>query len=122
MASDKVKMILKARGAPFSDAELEALPDGKGWHWIYEHKKLLDRDTRPRICFTGQADAEKVRLRQQAERCGFKAVTTVTTDLMFLVYGENAGPAKLKKAEAQGVTIIPTADFFGLIGELPEVG
>lgn len=41
---------------------------------------------------------------------------SVTNQLSFLVSGPNAGPAKLKKAEAAGVKVLTEDEWLELIG------
>ena len=63
------------------------------------------------MCFTGLSASEKIKLEEVAIGSGLHVTTSVTKNLMLLIAGENAGPAKLKKAQDQGVTIISKEDF-----------
>ena len=49
-------------------------------------------------------------------------VTSVTKNLAYLCCGQNAGPKKLEKARAQGVTLLTESDFYNLVGtgETPD--
>lgn len=79
-------------------------------------------DTRPQMLFTGFAKAQRAALEAQADGAGLRVVQTVTQGLSFLVCGATAGPAKVAKARAQGVYIVPALHLQQLLetGELPE--
>jgi NAD-dependent DNA ligase len=58
-----------------------------------------------------------------AEENGYRVVGSVTVKLKVLVTGEAPGPAKLAKAQQQGLTILSAAAFLAQIsadaGERP---
>ncbi len=110
MASEKVKMILRSRGAPFSDEEIDNMQDKDGWNWIYSNKPTPKPHV-TEICFTGFRKEEKEELEQKARSIGFNIAKSVTKKLDFLCIGETAGPSKLKKAKDQGVQIITPDEF-----------
>ena len=48
---------------------------------------------------------------------GGKVVSSVSKKLSYLIVGENAGPAKVTKAEELGVPMIDEQTFVAMIGE-----
>ena len=42
-------------------------------------------------------------------------MTSVTKNLMILVAGDNAGPAKIKKAHDQGVAVVSKEEFLDFL-------
>jgi len=119
MASERVILILKSKGSPFTDKELKEMSDKDGWRWLYTNFPPKPKDHRCQICFTGQSDDEKEHLKEFAKRAGYKPVSGVTKELKYLCIGENAGPSKLQKAKAQSVKIISTEEFLEMIGGEP---
>ena len=111
MVSEKVRRILISRGAPFTDAELEDMPDSDGWDWIYASRPPKKRRDLPEICFTGFHAFRKAELQAIAKDRGFSCVTRVTKNLSFLCTGEDPGPTKLKEASEHGVPIISEEEF-----------
>ena len=111
MVSEKVKRILIAKGAPFTEYEMNVMSDGEGWAWVYENFPPKKGPKLPEICFTGFDVSRKTELKKIAESNGFKCVTEVTKKLKFLCTGKNAGPSKIKDASKQGVQIISEQDF-----------
>jgi NAD-dependent DNA ligase len=111
MINDKVRRILIAKGAPFTEEEMNGMSDSEGWAWVYENFPPKNVPKLPEICFTGFDLSRKAELKKIAEDCGFKCVTQVTKNLKFLCTGENAGPSKIKDAKKQGVQIISEQDF-----------
>ena len=110
MVSDKVRRILISKGAPFDVEALEGMSDAEGWAWIYGHETPTPKKA-PEICFTGFGPTEKVALEALAGRSGLHVAKTVTRNLAYLCVGANAGPAKRRKAEAQGAKIIDEGEF-----------
>lgn len=83
----------------------------------------FNKDCLPEICFTGFSKADKARLETAAKAAGFYPTKRhVTVHLLALCCGDNAGPAKLKKAKEQGCLILDETAFYQLIetGEIPE--
>ncbi len=118
MASERVIMILKAKGAAFSELELKEMPDSLGWKWLYEKfppKTHRSKKLGTQICFTGQTEEEKKNLGELAEKAGFNVVHSVTKGLKYLCIGGNAGPSKIEKAKTQGAKILSVKEFLGLI-------
>jgi len=73
------------------------------------------------VCFTGFKAAEKSELITLAKESGFFFVRpSITKKLHFLCCGDNAGPAKVRKARAQGVIAL-SADEFRTLAETGEV-
>ena len=107
--SEKLRRILKSK-TDLNDDQIAALSDGEGWAIVYSsQKKKLPKG--PEICFTGLSASEKSQLEDIAIKNGLHVATSVTKNLMLLVAGDNAGPAKLKKAQDQGVAVISKEDF-----------
>jgi NAD-dependent DNA ligase len=116
MASDKVKMILRSKGAPFSDEEIDFMQDIDGWKWIYGNKTVYTPKPHiTEICFTGFRMEEKIDMEEKAISVGFNISRSVTKKLDYLCVGTTAGPSKLKKAEEQGCQIITYEDFINII-------
>jgi len=98
------------------------------------HRRLSPPQPKPRprppagsieVCFTGFKAVEKAELISIAEVSGFLFVRpSVTKNLHFLICGENAGPAKVRKARAQGVIALNPNEFrtFVTTGEIPDEG
>ena len=92
-----------------------------GWAWVYSQGRPAPRDHVPEVCFTGFSVGDKERLEALALDSRLKVVSSVTKKLLFLVAGENAGPAKLKKAQEQGTPVIDESRYLRFFedGELP---
>lgn len=52
MLSDKVRQIVIAKGAPFTDAEMDEMADAVAWGWIYGQAPRT-APKGPEVCFTG---------------------------------------------------------------------
>ncbi|MBA4318229.1 MAG: hypothetical protein C0412_07495 [Flavobacterium sp.] len=113
MAGEKVTRILKAK-SPFTAEQIADMSDAQGWDWIYANAKPR-KEKLTQICFTGFSAAEKAELTEIAKAANLEVVNSVTKGLAFLCIGENAGPAKLKKAEEQGNHILTKEHFFHLL-------
>ena len=120
MASEKVINILKSEGAPFSEDEMELMPDKKAWEWIYAQRPPK-KPKLPEICFTGFTPEEKQELWVAAEDAGFRVIKSVTKNLKYLCKGEFPGPTKIEKAEEQGCEIINEDDFWDIIKREKEI-
>lgn len=74
------------------------------------------------ILFTGFAKDRRAELEAAATGAKIKVRKTVTQALAFICAGPNAGPAKLRKAQSQGVSVLDEPDFLWLLttGEMPE--
>lgn len=120
MASEKVTRILKAK-SPFSSEEIATMSDRDGWAWIYANAKPR-KEKLSQVCFTGFSTTDKADLTALAEAANLDVVGSVTKNLAFLCYGENAGPAKLQKAREQGNCILDREQFLHLLdtGEIPS--
>ena len=110
MVSAKVKRILTSMGAPFSIDEMDAMSDREGWSWIYANPRPAGAK-KEEVCFTGFRPNEKAELMAIAQESGFHVAKSVTQNLRYLCAGANAGPAKLRKAEDQGVVVVDAAGF-----------
>ncbi len=113
MAGEKVSRILKAKST-FTAEQIADMPDAKGWEWIYANAKPR-KEKLTQICFTGFSMSEKAELTALAQAAQLEVVSTVTIGLAFLCAGENAGPAKLQKATAQGNHIMSKEQFLYLL-------
>ena len=107
---------------PVTKEQIEALSDAEAWKLIYSMRSQKARDDRLQICFTGFGASKKEELTELANRHNLKVVSSVTKKLDFLCGGENAGPKKVEKAEAQGVQFLTENQLQDLIetGELPS--
>ncbi|MFI4987519.1 MAG: BRCT domain-containing protein [Alphaproteobacteria bacterium] len=119
MPSEKLTRILKKK-SPFNTEQIEALTEAEGWNRVYAHASPR-KNKLPMVCFTGFSQTETNALAERAINAGFGVATSVTKSLSFLCTGENAGPAKLAKALAQGVVVMDRAQFENLLetGEIP---
>lgn len=118
---DKVKRILLAH-SDLSEEEINQMTDAEGWTWVYAHRAPTKRKVKgPEVCFTGFGAPERENLESRASTEGLHVVTSVTKGLMLLVAGPNAGPAKLEKARAGGISVIDRSAFEHFIetGEIP---
>ena len=120
MASEKPRLILLSK-TDMSSEEISALTDAEAWKIIYSIRTTKARDNRLQVCFTGFGASKKQELADLAGRYNFKVVTSVTVSLDFLCGGENAGPKKIEKAEAQGVQFLSEHQFKSMLetGEIP---
>jgi len=117
MVSEKVRSILHAKAAPFTVAQLATMSDRDGWDWIYTNfppKTHRASSGKPKVCFTGFTDPEKLQLTELAKPF-FDVHTGVVKGLAFLVTGESPGPSKLQKAGQMGTKVIPVSAFRQLI-------
>ncbi len=119
MPSEKLARILKAK-SPFSSEQISALTDAQGWDWVYANANPR-KEKLSEVCFTGFSQTEKAELASLAKNARLRVTTTVTKTLSFLCVGENAGPAKLEKAQAQGAIVMTRVQFESLLetGEIP---
>lgn len=126
MASERVRRILIAQDAPFSEPELEEMSDAEGWGWIYGTSRFDDSrtDRRRQVCFTGFRAGRREQLEELAESNGLRPVGSVTKRLALLCAGSNAGPSKLAKAADQGVQVVGEDEFLAHLeewqGPVPE--
>jgi hypothetical protein len=83
--------------------------------------KLPEKPKKSEILFTGFLEEERDRLETLALQHGMQIRKTVTQRLRYLCVGENAGPSKVERARAQGVTICTPKQLMTLweTGELP---
>jgi len=121
MASEKPTMILLSK-SDMSKEQISALSDSEAWKFIYSIRAVKVKDTRLQVCFTGFGASKKQELISFANANTFKVVSSVTKKLDFLCGGENAGPKKIEKSEAQGVQFLNEKQFIQLIetGEVPN--
>ena len=121
MPSEKLTRILLSK-SPFSQEQISLMTEADGWQWVYANKAPA-KEKLPEVCFAGFSDSEKRSLCQLAANSGLAVVTTVTRHLLFLCAGKNPGPAKLEKAENQGVPVLSLKQFklFLETGEIPSI-
>ncbi len=120
--SEKLRRILYAKG-DFSEEQLSAMTEAEGWAWVYSRGRAkADTVKRLEVCFTGFSASQKERLEAMAAASHLKVATSVTKNLFALVAGPNAGPEKMKKAHAQGASVMdePQFTYFVETGEIPE--
>lgn len=118
--SEKLMRILRSK-SPFSAEEIARMSEQAGWAWVYSQHRATPLDHRPEVCFTGFSVVDKERLGALALEAKLKVTSSVTKKLLFIVVGENAGPAKLKKAREQGTAVIDEKRYLRFLedGELP---
>lgn len=118
--SDKLLKILRSK-TELTEIELESLNEQEGWGIVYS--LTVKKEKLNEVCFTGFSPSEKNEITIIAEKNNFHVAKSVTTNLNFLCYGENAGPSKINKAEKQGAIILNREEFCKLIetGELPII-
>jgi NAD-dependent DNA ligase len=118
MPSEKLAGILLTR-TNLSSNEIEQLSEVEGWRIVYELDKQeavsRQQNRLPEICFTGFNKTDKNRLIELASTAGFVVKEAVTKELVLLIAGENAGPSKLKKAEAQNCPITDESGFIAFL-------
>ncbi len=121
MASKKPTNILLSK-SDMSKEEISALSDAEAWKLIYSNCTVNAKDNRLQVCFTGFSPTKKEELVNLAHDNRFKVMTDVTKKLDYLVGGENPGPKKIEKAEAQDVPLLNEQQFIHLIetGEVPS--
>jgi len=120
MLTEKLTRILWAK-SPFSEQEISQMTEDEGWRWVYKNK-APKKEEHTEVCFTGFPDSEKSDLVRRAAAVGLAVMGSVTRNLSFLVEGQYPGPAKMEKAEKQGVLIITRDEFeqFLQTGEIPD--
>jgi NAD-dependent DNA ligase len=125
MASEKVVKILRVR-SDFTQQQIEAMTDSEAWNWVYAHDQQQKAEMAPKrqqICFTGFSTRERAELEAQAESLlDMEIKSSVTRGLLYLCIGPDAGPAKVAKAQEQGVTVLSREQFSALCetGEVPN--
>ncbi len=114
--SEKLRRILLSKTG-LSSETIDQMTETEGWSVIYSKgvSSRRKKDDRYQICFTGVGASEKEELAKIAEDHHFKVVTSVTKDLHYLVSGDSAGPAKLKKAADQGTKVISKQEFLNFL-------
>lgn len=83
------------------------IPEHPARTWVRKPKA----EPKLEVCFTGFDMARRVMLEAMAAEHGLLVRKSVTTQLDYLVAGRNAGPAKLAKAEDQGVLVLDDYGF-----------
>ena len=92
---------------------------------ISKHKtdrRWKNEDKKFEVCFTGFKKSEKDELIDLAKGNNMFLRTTVTKNLGLLVCGPNAGPAKIKMANEDGIACVFGADGFDQFIEKGEIG
>lgn len=119
MPSEKLTQILKAK-SPFTAEEIKSLKEDEGWAWVYANAKP-PKEKLSSVCFTGFSQAQKQELSTMAQAAHLRVVGSVYSSLAFLCAGDNAGPAKLAKAQEYGITVMNHAEFINFLetGEIP---
>lgn len=119
MASEKAAQILRKREAPFTEQEIAMMSERDAWGWILANdraaREMKAQTKLPQVCFTSFTDSQRIRLQEIASKIGFKTKDSVTKTLVILVTGENAGPSKVKKAQAQGCIITDETGFMNYV-------
>lgn len=120
MASEKVARILRAK-SKMSEEQIQAIPDGEAWTWIYSQRPRKTKEKLDQICFTGFDQTVRDALEVRARESHLEVVKSVTKKLRYLCTGPNAGPSKLEKAREQHVVLMSLEQFENMLetGELP---
>ncbi|MCC7067964.1 MAG: NAD-dependent DNA ligase LigA [Burkholderiales bacterium] len=118
VVSERLRAILRSK-TDLSDEQISQLSEDQGWALVYNNSSGTRRlkDARRQVCFTGFGMSEKDELAKLAESAGYRAVTSVTKDLAYLVAGPGAGPSKLEKAVRQSTKILTKDDFLHILNE-----
>lgn len=117
---NRVAALTICRGA------LPALQDCKSvdpHFFVHDHGSEALPPLGPEICFTGFGDERRFELERAARSVGLRVRNNVSIRLHYLCAGPNAGPAKLKKARAQGVRIVSAEGELAALlaeGNLPD--
>lgn len=119
--NEKLKRILLSK-SDFSDEQINQMSDAEGWAFVYQKQSPKRLEKGPEVCFTGFGVTERQDLESRATVGGLHVVTSVTKGLMLLVAGANAGPAKIEKARAGGISVLDRTEFdhFLETGEIPD--
>lgn len=74
------------------------------------------------VLFTGFSKVRRTELESLAKEGGVLVRKSVTVDLSFVCAGPNAGPSKIRRAQAQGVAVLDESDFLNMLatGAIPE--
>ncbi|WP_159686424.1 BRCT domain-containing protein [Flavobacterium sp. 9R] len=117
--SEKLTKILRSN-TNLSELDLNNLTERQGWDIVYSLKPKAE--PKIEICFTGFSPKDKSELTKIAEHNNFRIAKSITINLNFLCFGENAGPSKMKKAQEQNVILLNAEEFRNLIetGEIPR--
>ncbi|CAM2967566.1 BRCA1 C Terminus (BRCT) domain-containing protein [Flavobacterium succinicans] len=117
--SEKLTGILRSN-TNLSELDLNNLTERQGWDIVYSLKPKAEPKTE--ICFTGFSPKVKSELTKIAEENNFRIAKSITVNLNFLCCGQNAGPAKIKKAKEKNVILLNAEEFRNLIktGEIPR--
>lgn len=78
-------------------------------------ERWMNRKEQPEVCFTGFKKDEKSRLTDLAKSNGLFVRDGVSSNLSFLIWGETAGPSKMKQARDQGVVLLTRSAFLHLV-------
>jgi BRCT domain type II-containing protein len=117
--SDKLLRIIRSK-TELTETEIENLTEQKGWDIVCS--LTVKKEKLNEICFTGFSPSDKKEITQIAEDNNFHISKSVTTNLTFLCYGDNARPSKMAKAEKQETILLNREEFYKLIqsGEIPK--
>lgn len=119
MASEKAARILRKRETPLSDSQIVAMSEIDAWALIFNYDEKIRaqkaKGKLPQVCFTGFTDSEKDSLCKIARDASLEAKDSVTKNLRILVTGENPGPVKVAKAEAQGCIVTDLERFIAYV-------
>lgn len=125
MATKKLVQILRSKGAPFTPDEMNQISDKEAWAWVYKNfppKKKRSQDLssihKPKICFTGFTQEEKLELITISGSL-FKVCNNVVVGLDILVTGQAPGSRKLEDAARQNAKIIDRNEFMKILKKHP---
>lgn len=104
------------------DEEVQEMSAWEIWREVEKERKHEREQTRvAEVCVTGFQASERARIEAGARKNNMDVKKSVTKNLTILVCGPNAGPQKIKDAEARGVIIVTGEQFeeFLQTGEIP---
>ena len=102
-------------------ADVAKLSEAEAWRIVYDLPKPEARADAPaHVCFTGFSPTEKAELAERARRANMHVAKSVTKRLTMLVCGDNAGPAKMERAAAQGVAVVGVGEFLQFLTDASD--
>ena len=91
----------------------QRLTHGLGLNFEREKRQRKLAKALPQVCFTVFTLSKLEELSSVASKAGFEVKSSVTKSLRILVCGSNAGPSKIRKAEALNCLITDEIGFEG---------
>ena len=113
-------VIAQSMATYFSNPENQKILErlqAKGLQFSLEKKEQIDSFlTQKNVVISGVFEKfSREALKEQIEYLGGKNVSSLSSKTDFFIVGENAGPAKMKKAQDLGIIILTEAEFLSKI-------